>query len=36
MNLKTDVPLEQSVTELLAFRTVITAYNALKRPIIYL
>lgn len=33
VNLKTDVPLEQSVTELVAFNTAITAYNALKRPI---
>lgn len=36
VNLKTDVPFEQSVTELVAFRTARVAISAVKRVIIYL
>jgi len=36
VNLKTDVPFEQSVTELVAFRIATVAISALERVIIYL
>ena len=36
VNLKTDVPFEQSVTELVTFRIEIVVISAVKRVIIYL